>query len=91
MSEACYGTINRVPAVLVLIETEVVAHLFPSSPAPELSAQFIVLKLFLAIQVQLSVSASLFILVHSFTYWVSFIATSTSLYSHAELYKLKRL
>ena len=42
-------------------------------------------------QAPLPTSASFFMLVHSRACWVSFIATSASLYYHTELYNLMRL
>ena len=62
-----------------------------SSPAPELSAQFIVFKLFLAANPTLNFSFFLYLCVHSRACWVSLIVTSAILYCHGELYSLTRL
>ena len=97
----CYSTTVRVPDVLALAETGVIVHLFHSSPAPKLWSKevfaflltlhqylhFCTVHCFSWSQAPLSSSAQLIIFVHSRACWVTFIATSASLYSHIELYE----
>ena len=82
--------IIRVPEVPVFAETEVVAHLSHSSPAPQLlhSSLFLILPW---PQAPLSTSAFFLIFVYSRACWVGFITTSTSLYCYTELYSRIRL